>query len=147
MRFHTSLPVTDIAKTVEFYRVLLGTEPVKTKPDYAKFLRGDGLNITFHTNPEGVAKLRSLHLGFELESQAALDAEHARLEVAGLISAARETSICCYANQDKFWVRDPDGYEWELYYLVQDTDVKIAAATACCAPQEAGATAQKSSCC
>src|SRR5207249_9456961 len=24
---------------------------------------------------------------------------------------------CHHANQDKFWVKDPDGVEWEVYYL------------------------------
>lgn len=149
MRFHTSLPVTNIDKTIEFYTQLLGVEPVKTKPDYAKFLWGDGLNITFHTNPAGADALRKLHLGFQLDSQAQLDEAHARLEAAGLISTERETAICCYANQDKFWVKDPDGYEWELYLLLEDTDVKIAPATQCCAPSADidAAPATASTCC
>ena len=29
---------------------------------------------------------------------------------------------CCYANQDKFWVKDPDGVEWEVYHLNFDLD-------------------------
>jgi hypothetical protein len=24
---------------------------------------------------------------------------------------------CCYANQTKFWVIDPDGVEWEVYHV------------------------------
>ena len=31
MRFHTSLPVTSIAETVAFYRVLFASNPVKAK--------------------------------------------------------------------------------------------------------------------
>jgi N-acetylglutamate synthase-like GNAT family acetyltransferase/2-polyprenyl-3-methyl-5-hydroxy-6-metoxy-1,4-benzoquinol methylase len=27
---------------------------------------------------------------------------------------------CCHANQDKFWVEDPDGVEWEVYHLNYD---------------------------
>ncbi len=145
MRFHTSLPVTDIARTVDFYRLLLDSEPVKVKADYAKFLPGDHLNISFHTNPDGVETLRSIHLGFQLSSRAELDVVYARLAAAGLPSGKRETSICCYASQDKFWVTDPDGYRWELYYLVADTDVKIAPATACCVSGPAGESA--ASCC
>ena len=44
------------------------------------------------------------------------------LEQAGLVSGTRETSVCCYANQDKFRVTDPNGYEWELYHLLEDTE-------------------------
>lgn len=149
MRFHTSLPVNDIDQSIAFYRILFQSDPVKVKSDYAKFLpEGGGLNISFHTNPEGVKKLSSLHLGFELPDKAALDQVHGRLEDAGLISAERDTSICCYARQDKFWVTDPNGFEWELYYLLEDTELKIEPTTACCAPSE-GAQPETSatSCC
>ena len=27
---------------------------------------------------------------------------------------------CCYANQSKFWVIDPDGTEWEIYHVNYD---------------------------
>lgn len=134
MRFHTNLPVADIERTVAFYRILFDSEPVKIKADYAKFLPPDlGLNISFHHNPDGAADLRRLHLGIEQPDRAALDRAHARLERAGLISQARDTSVCCYASQDKLWVTDPDGYEWELYVLLEDTEQKIDPATTCCA--------------
>src|SRR6266567_1274305 len=29
---------------------------------------------------------------------------------------------CCHANQDKFWVKDPDGVEWEVYHLNYDLE-------------------------
>lgn len=133
MRFHTSLPVTDVDATVRFYTTLFGAEPVKVKTDYAKFLpESGGLNISFHQDAEKVAALRPLHLGFELPSQAALDGIQARLEAAGLLSGPRETSVCCYANQDKFWVTDPSGYQWELYVLLADTEKKIDAGSGCC---------------
>jgi hypothetical protein len=28
---------------------------------------------------------------------------------------------CCYALQDKAWVRDPDGNEWEVFVVLRDT--------------------------
>ena len=27
---------------------------------------------------------------------------------------------CCYATQDKTWVKDPDGNEWEVFVVLQD---------------------------
>jgi hypothetical protein len=51
---------------------------------------------------------------------------------------------CCHANQDKFWVKDPDGIEWEVYHLnydlegddaeaeVRPSGLAMVAATACC---------------
>lgn len=145
MRFHTNLPVIDIKDTVAFYRVLFDEPPVKIKSDYAKFLPPDAdLNISFHHNPYGAEELRSLHLGFELADQSALDNAYQRLEEAGLVSGTRDTSVCCYANQDKFQVTDPNGYEWELYYLLEDTEERISSDATCCAsPTETTA----SSCC
>ena len=49
------------------------------------------------------------------------------LAVDGVLSKDRVN--CCRANQDKFWVEDPDGVEWELYVLNHD----IADDTAGCA--------------
>lgn len=135
MRFHTSLPVNDLPETLTFYRTLFGEDPVKTKEDYAKFLPvGLALNLSFHPGPEAAAQLAGLHLGLEFADQAALDAAFARLEAAGLVSSSRETSVCCYASQDKFHVTDPSGYVWELYRVVEDTDHRIDEASACCAP-------------
>ena len=39
--FHASLNVRDLERSVAFYRVLLGAEPAKRKPDYAKFELSD----------------------------------------------------------------------------------------------------------
>ena len=55
-----------------------------------------------------------------------------RLSAANQAKGERESSICCYADQDKFGVRDPDGYEWELFYLLSDAHVKIQEEASCC---------------
>jgi hypothetical protein len=34
---------------------------------------------------------------------------------------------CCHANQDKFWVQDPDGVEWEVYHLNYDLENEVTA--------------------
>jgi hypothetical protein len=34
---------------------------------------------------------------------------------------------CCHANQDKFWVQDPDGVEWEVYHLNYDLEREVTA--------------------
>ena len=31
---------------------------------------------------------------------------------------------CCYARQDKAWVRDPDGNEWEVFVVSKTTSLK-----------------------
>ena len=43
---------------------------------------------------------------------------------------------CCYATQDKTWVKDPDGNEWEVFVVLKDNLPEQAAAAeiGCCAP-------------
>ena len=48
-------------------------------------------------------------------------AEHLR-HVAGLVQREEIGTNCCYARQDKFWVNDPDGTEWEVYYFHEDAE-------------------------
>lgn len=132
MKFHTSLPVRDIEATTHFYSRLFDEPPVKKKVDYVKFLpKNVALNISFHQAEEST--VRALHLGFEVSDGAALDRIYQRLKADGLVREERETSVCCYANQDKFWVEDPDGYRWELYVLLADSEKKADRKTGCCA--------------
>ena len=40
-----------------------------------------------------------------------------RVKQEGLSVREQLNVNCCYANQSKFWVIDPDGVEWELYHV------------------------------
>jgi len=46
--------------------------------------------------------------------------ELTRVRAAGLAVREEMGVDCCHANQDKFWVTDPDGLEWEVYHLNHD---------------------------
>jgi hypothetical protein len=46
----------------------------------------------------------------------------ARVKAAGLAVTEEMGVNCCHANQDKFWVKDPDGVEWEVYHLNYDLE-------------------------
>jgi hypothetical protein len=78
--------------------------------------------------------------------------ELARVKAAGLVVREEMAVNCCHANQDKFWVQDPDGVEWEVYVLNHDLDderaacntgathlsapkgLRVVSAGGCCAP-------------
>lgn len=142
MKVHMSLASTNIDKTTDFYTTLLGCEPVKRKRDYVKFdPQGIALNISFHQVKEVV--YNSQHLGIQFDNREALNEVYARLLQKNLVSEARNTGVCCYARQDKFWVTDPDGYEWELYYLVEDTALKQDQITDCCGGETNSGEARK----
>jgi hypothetical protein len=51
-----------------------------------------------------------------------VDAEHARLADAGLVSIVERAATCCYAKQDKFWAEGaPNGERWEVYAVLEDS--------------------------
>ncbi|MCX2741796.1 ArsI/CadI family heavy metal resistance metalloenzyme [Pontibacter anaerobius] len=138
-RMHVSLYVSDISKTTEFYTSFFGQEPAKVKPNYAKYiLDTPSLIISFVENPERVQQNFG-HLGFQVETQQELEQ---RLEVAkahSLVSKEEIGTACCYAVQDKFWVEDPDGVQWEVYYFHEDAEFndphyESTDASACCMP-------------
>ncbi len=53
----------------------------------------------------------------------------------GLLTRDEMKTKCCYALQDKTWVRDPDGNEWEVFAVLEDNlPEKAAAEKSCCAP-------------
>jgi hypothetical protein len=46
---------------------------------------------------------------------------------------------CCYANQNKTWVKDPDGNEWEAFVVLEDNLAEQEVTSeACCAPAGCG---------
>lgn len=122
VRFHLSLNVNDLAASIAFYKTLFGTEPAKTRCDYAKFELDDP-PLVMSLEPTGRASGGTLnHLGFRLEDSMRLVALQERLERAGIRSKREEGVECCYARQTKFWVTDPDGTLWEFYTLDEDID-------------------------
>jgi catechol 2,3-dioxygenase-like lactoylglutathione lyase family enzyme len=122
IRFHLSLNVSDLKRSLAFYRVLFGVAPAKERPDYAKFeLDEPPVVLSLEPSPPGPGGALN-HLGFRLSDAAALVAMQERLAKEG-ISTKRESGVeCCYAKQTKFWVHDPDRTLWEVYTLDGDIE-------------------------
>lgn len=122
VRFHLSLNVTELTRSVKFYRTLFGTEPAKLRQDYAKFELDDPpLVLSLEPTPRAVGGPLN-HAGFRLPDSRTLVAMQERLERAGIRSTREEGVECCYARQTKFWVTDPDKTLWEIYTLEGDLD-------------------------
>jgi catechol 2,3-dioxygenase-like lactoylglutathione lyase family enzyme len=123
IRFHISLNVTNLDKSVAFFRTLFGNEPAKIRPDYAKFEPADP-PLVLSLEPAGeVGRGGALnHLGFRLPDAPSLVAMQERLERAGLRTKREDGVECCYARQTKFWAHDPDGNLWEVYTFEGDID-------------------------
>ena len=121
-KVHLHMHVSDLAKSREFYMSFLGAAPVKEKAGYVKFLP-EWAPVNLALSPgrpagEGVVD----HVGVQVDSPATVLEHLARVKAAGL-SVREEIGVdCCHANQDKFWVKDPDGVAWEVYHLNYDLE-------------------------
>ena len=121
-KFHLSLNVSDLARSVAFYRVLFGLDPAKHHADYAKF-EVESPPTVFSLIPGRAGAGGSLnHVGLCLLDSEELVAIQMRLEQAGHKTLREDGVACCYSRQTKFWVRDPDGVLLELYVFHEDLD-------------------------
>jgi catechol 2,3-dioxygenase-like lactoylglutathione lyase family enzyme len=121
-RVHIHIKAQDLNASRDFYERLLGQPPVKLKPDQIKFLPSFApLNLTLsmaHRHQDSGNSVN--HLGIELESADAVLQHLDRVKANGIATREQLKVNCCYANQTKFWVIDPDGVEWELYHVNHD---------------------------
>ena len=142
-KLHLHMHVSDLTKSREFYQKFLGADPVKVKPGYVKFLpEWAPVNLALSTGgPIGAGTID--HVGVQVDSVETVMAQLARVKDIGLAVTEELGVDCCHANQDKFWVKDPDGVEWEVYHLNYDLDVESVEASCACAPAMAQASLQQ----
>jgi catechol 2,3-dioxygenase-like lactoylglutathione lyase family enzyme len=168
LKAHLALNVKDVEASIEFYRRLLGIEPSKVRRGYAKFdVQNPPLNLTLNQHDFNERGALS-HLGIQVRSTEDVFATRERWIEVGLLTRDEMQTNCCYALQDKTWVRDPDGNEWEVFVVLEDNLAETApsecgtklesseplgaeSANSCCAPTPIGVTnasaVSKAGCC
>jgi catechol 2,3-dioxygenase-like lactoylglutathione lyase family enzyme len=120
VKFHVSLNVSDLPRSLAFYQALLGSTAVKAYADYAKF-ELDEPPVVLSLKPQRAVKGGPLnHLGLRVKTAEELLAIQQRLDAAGYRTSRQDDVRCCYAHQTKFWVADPDDTLWEVYLLHGD---------------------------
>ena len=134
LRPHLALTVSDVARSLPFYEALLGMAPTKVRPGYAKFeVEEPALNFTLNEGDRGERLGALNHAGIQVATTEDVLAARLRLQEAGLATFDEMDTNCCYARQDKIWVRDPDGTPWEVFVTHEDTDgTGERAAAPCC---------------
>ncbi|MFG1955833.1 ArsI/CadI family heavy metal resistance metalloenzyme [Micromonospora sp. NPDC048830] len=150
-RVQLALRVSDLEGSVAFYSKLFGVEPAKRRPGYANFaIENPPLKLVLL---EGEADQPTVmdHLGVEVFSTDEVNAATQRLSDAGLITLEENNTECCYASQDKVWVRGPGNEPWEVYTVKADSpQLERIAESACCtaaAETEPATSGTTSSCC
>ena len=154
---HVSIHVSDLQKSVGFYRKMFGIEPSKLRHAYAKFdVENPPLNFTL--NEASLVSEASLdgrgvlsHLGIQVSSTDDVLALRERWVQSGLTVRDEMNTECCYALQDKTWVRDPDGNQWEVFVVLQDNlpekreQARSCCGPTCCAPHDAPKSERRAS--
>jgi catechol 2,3-dioxygenase-like lactoylglutathione lyase family enzyme len=142
---HVSINVRNVEKSIDFYRRMLGVEPSKVRTGYAKFaVENPPLNLALNEVPSlgDTARAGALsHLGIQVSSTDDVLATRQRWSESGLVTRDEMKTDCCYATQDKSWVHDPDGNEWEVFVVLQDNLPETADSTSCCTTDGKCATA------
>jgi catechol 2,3-dioxygenase-like lactoylglutathione lyase family enzyme len=135
LKAHIALNVRNVEKSVVFYRAMLGIEPSKVRTGYAKFdVANPPLNLSLNEVAYGERGALS-HLGIQVGSTEDVLAVREQWHRTGLYTRDEMQTNCCYAMQDKTWVLDPDGNEWEVFVVLEDN---LAETTMCCLPDASG---------
>ena len=129
LKAHLALNVSDIHRSTAFYKKMLGIGPSKERAGYAKFdVKNPPLNLTL--NQVGSVTPGALsHLGIQVESTEDVLNLRQRWSESGLTTRDEMQTNCCYALQDKSWVSDPDGNQWEVFVVLEDN---LSTSSSCC---------------
>ena len=135
-RVHIALAVTDLERSRTFYETLLGVPPTKERPGYVKFEPQDpSINLTLNEADEVNSTVQAtMHYGVQVKTPQAVQEAITRFSEAGLKTLVEENTTCCYAVQDKVWVADPEGNQWEIFVVLEaDADYQKDKGSSCCA--------------
>lgn len=120
IKAHLALNVKNVEQSIVFYRNLFGIEPSKVRRGYAKFdVANPPLNFTLNEVPFESSGALS-HLGIQVATTDDVLAMRENWIERGLITRDEMQTSCCFALQDKTWVQDPDGNEWEVFVVLED---------------------------
>ena len=130
LKAHLALNEKSVEQSIRFYQKMFGIEPSKVRTGYAKFdVQNPPLNFTLNEGSFANGSALS-HLGIQVRSTEDVLATRQKWNDAGLLTRDEMQTNCCYATQDKTWVRDPDGNAWEVFVVLEDN---LPESTSCCA--------------
>ena len=137
LKAHLAINVKNVERSIEFYKKLFGIEPSKVRTGYAKFdVQNPPLNFTLNQIAfDGSGALS--HLGIQVAATEDVIALRDQWKERGLAPREEMQTTCCYALQDKAWVHDPDGNEWEAFAVLKDNlgeETNKSSDAICCTP-------------
>jgi catechol 2,3-dioxygenase-like lactoylglutathione lyase family enzyme len=141
LKAHISLNVRNLDASLAFYEKMLAMKATKVRPGYAKFdVQNPPLNLAMNEVPSLGANTTLSHLGIQVASTDDVLNVRQQWAEAGLVPRDEMQTECCYAKQDKAWVNDPDGNEWEVFVVLGDS-AQMGSEAGCCTTDGQCATA------
>jgi lactoylglutathione lyase len=135
-RVQLALNVEDLDASIAFYTKLFATPPAKVRQDYANFAIADPpLKLVLFANAGQPGTLN--HIGVEVETTDEVAAVIARTSEQGLDQHVQENVSCCFAVQDKTWVKGLDN-DWEFYTVLADAPAMSCTTDDECCPSPGG---------
>jgi lactoylglutathione lyase len=117
-RVQLALNVSNIDEAIAYYSKMFGVGPAKVREGYANFAIADPpLKLVLI---EGHGEAGTLnHVGVELEDTQAVADKITHAQNVGLPIEVQESTACCFAVQDKVWVKGGE-LAWEWYTVLAD---------------------------
>ena len=134
-RVQLALNVDDLDASIAFYTKLFQTPPAKIRNDYANFAIADPpLKLVLFANSGEPGTLN--HLGVEVETTDEVATVIARAHQLGFDQHVQDNVSCCFAVQDKTWVKGPEN-AWEFYTVLADAPAMACGTDDACCPADA----------
>jgi len=133
MRVHISIPTNKMAESVAFFERVFDTPASKTREDYANFrLDTPPIHLAFVQSTSASTTAPGGHYGIELPDHKTLEEWRLRADQNELALKDDPDASCCYARADKFWLSDPNGYNWEFWVRTGESEVLHQEENTCC---------------
>ena len=117
-RIQLALNVEDLDAEIARYTRMFGVGPAKVRPGYANFAVADPplkLVLIQGHGPAGTLN----HVGVEVETPEQVSAKIDEARRFGTDITVQESTMCCFAVQDKVWLNDGE-IAWEWYTVLED---------------------------
>jgi len=123
-KIHIALNSFHFDEAVAFYTEILASEPDKLSASYAKFSSDIApINLTLNKTDTPIKGSQINHLGIEVFDRNDIRDAINKFKAAKLDCVEEMDTQCCFAHQDKVWVKDPDNNAWEFFFVHEQLEV------------------------
>lgn len=123
LHIHVNTEVGQFETSVDFYAVLFGSPPTKTRHNYAKWMLDDprvNFVVEVIDMPGDTAGIH--HVGLQVDDSEALAEIKDALKSAEAPLLEVGETVCCFSKSEKNWTMDPSGVRWETFRSYGDVD-------------------------